>query len=118
MVAVNVAAAIGYAAATLFGLMAYYAHRVLRNIDEYQDAALVMFFLRDEATRAVKINTLGGALLAMAVTTTAVAFATGRDGLLLISRPLTVVALLGFLYFYRVSALVTAHPGTATDPDG
>lgn len=111
MVSVNTTAAIGYAAVIMFGLMAYYARNVLTNIDRYEEAALAMFFLQDSATRATKINTLGGAGIALAVTLTAVAFATGTGTILYISRPLTVISLLGFLYFYRVSAAVTGKPG-------
>ncbi len=107
----NMTVVVGYTAALLFGAMAYNARRVLQNIDTYEEAALAMFFLQDDAVRAMEFHALGGALIAIAVTVTAIAFATGMDALLYLSRPITVLSLFGFLYFYRTSARVTGKPG-------
>ncbi len=110
-----ITAFIGVMAAVFFALMAYYSQVTLKNIQEHEQAALAMFFLQDSAARATQLHALGGALLTVAVTGTALAFITGMQSILIVTRPITVLSLLAVLYFYWKSAEITGKPGTRPD---
>ncbi len=103
---------VGIVGGLVFMGIVYYIHVIRSHLATHPDVAFVMFFLEGNAVTAFKRLAVTLVLMTGAVMITGYGTVTGSATIQSAARIGTVLAFLGFLYFYRTIAQVTEKPGS------